>query len=314
MKKYILLVIATTLLLSSYAQKQTVVSYFKKDTITVNKDDYDYKRIIEETDTPSIYRLFEFYPDNKAKTSASISKFDPYIVYEGLCLSYNKQGVLVSKINFKNGKLSGECIYYYDNGKLQNLFVYDELANNPDKQQRKWVTGIDSLGNQFIKDGNGTYKGTDKEGLTEEGNYLDGYKNGIWKGTSDKGSYEEIYENGIFKSGRSTLKNGKQIKYREIDQKPEFKKGIAEFYQYLNWNYKLPQEAEENGVRGRLYITFVVEKDGSLTNYEFKNNLGYGTQEEAERVLNSCPKWIPGMQHGIPVRVKYTININLPTR
>lgn len=314
MKKYILSLLATTLFLSSNAQKQTLVSYFKNDTLTVNKDDYDYKRVIQETDTPSIYRLLEFYPNNVEKTSASISKFDPYIVYEGLFQSYNKQGILTSKVNFINGNLSGECTYYYDNGKLENVFLYDGPTNEMGVQQRKWITGIDSLGNQFIKDGNGAYKGTDNVGLTEEGNYLDGNKNGIWKGTSDKGSYEEIYEKGIFKSGKSTLPNGKQIKYREIEQKPEFKKGMAEFFQYVNWSYKFPNEAQENGVRGKLYITFVVERDGSLTDYEFRNNLGYGTQEEAVRVLNNCPKWIPGMQHGIPVRVKYTININLPTR
>jgi len=104
------------------------------------------------------------------------------------------------------------------------------------------------------------------------------------------------------------------VKYDNIGHQPEFKGGIAEFYKYLSRNYKFPSEAQRNRVNGRLYISFVVEKDGSLTDYEFKNNLGYGTQEEAVRVLNECPKWIPGVQHGIPVRVKYNININLAQR
>ncbi|WP_344850605.1 energy transducer TonB [Pedobacter jeongneungensis] len=314
MKKYILTLLTTTFFFTTYAQKRTMVTYFKKGMVTENKSNYDYRRVIEETDTPSLYRLYEFYPDNTEKTLASISKFDPNIVYGGLFQGYNKQGVLTSKVNFKNGVLVGECSYYYDNGKLENVFLYDEQGNNPGKQQRKWVTGIDSLGNQFIKDGNGLYKQTDKGGFTEEGNYVNGYKDGTWKGTGIKTSYEEVYEHGVFKSGTSTLADGNQIQYDKMEQQPEFKGGMSEFYKYLGRNYKYPSEALRNRVNGRLYITFVVEKDGSLTDYEFKNSLGYGTQEEAVRVLNECPKWIPGKQHGIPVRVKYNININLAQR
>lgn len=89
--------------------------------------------------------------------------------------------------------LIGECSYYYENGKFENVFQYNEQGNNPARQQWKWITGIDSLGNQFIKDGNGMYKKTDKGGFTEEGNYLNGYKNGIWKGANKNASYEEVY-------------------------------------------------------------------------------------------------------------------------
>ncbi|WP_316846682.1 energy transducer TonB [Pedobacter psychrodurus] len=317
MKKFILTLITLTLLINCFAQKRTTVSYFKKDMLTQNKNDYDYRRVIQETDTPSIYRLFEFYSNNQEKTIATVSKFEPNIVYEGIRESFNKQGLLTSKVNFKNGDLIGECTYYYDNGKLESIFQYDERDEknkNSGKPSRKWVTGIDSLGNQFIKDGNGLFKKTDKKDEIEEGNYRNGYKDGIWKGTSNKGNYEEVYENGIFKSGTATLTDGKQISYDKMEVQPEFKGGMGDFYKYLGRSYKFPAEALKNRVSGKLYVTFVVERDGSLTDFSFKNNLGYGTQEEAIRVLNECPKWIPGKQHGMPVRVKYNININLAQR
>jgi antitoxin component YwqK of YwqJK toxin-antitoxin module len=317
MKKYILTLIATAFLFSSYAQKRSTVSYFKKDMVTQNKNDYDYRRVIQETDTPSLYRLFEFYPDNKEKTVATVSKFEPNLVYEGIKESFSKQGFLTSKVNFKNGNLIGECTYYYDNGKLENIFQYnerDEKPKNSEKPIRKWITGVDSLGNQFIKDGNGLYKKTDKRGVAEEGNYRNGYKDGAWKGTTNKASYEEIYDNGIFKSGTTTLRDGKQITYDKMEKLPEFKGGMAEFYKYLGRNYRYPADALRNSVSGKLYVTFVVKSDGSLTDLSFKNDLGYGTQEEAIRVLNECPKWNPGKQHGIPVNVKYNININLAQR
>lgn len=317
MKKCILTLITLTLFINATAQKKTTVSYFKKGMITENKNDYDYRRVIQESDTPSLYRLLEFYPDNKEKTVATVSKFEPNLVYEGMMQSYNKQGILTSKVNFKKGALNGECIYYYDNGKLKNVYQYNESDGKTNffaKEQKRWITGIDSLGNQFIKDGNGLFKNTDKRGDAEEGNYRDGYKDGIWKGTANKASFEEIYDNGIFKSGKTTLPDGKQITYDKIGTPPEFKGGMAEFYKYLGRNYKYPTDALRNRISGKLYVTFVVERDGSLTDLSFKNDLGYGTQEEAIRVLNECPKWNPGQQHGIPVRVKYNININLAQR
>ena len=310
MKKCILTLITLTLSINAIAQKKTTVSYFKKGMLTENKSDYDYRRVIQETDTPSLYKLFEFYPDNKEKTIGTVSKYAPTLVYEGSRQSFNKQGTLTSKVNFKNGALSGECIYYYDNGKLENVFQYDD--NSP--RQRQWITGIDSLGNQFIKDGNGLFKKTFKKDEVEEGIYRNGYKDGTWKGTSSKGIYEEVYENGVFKSGISTLPDGKQIRYDKMEQQPEFKGGMTEFYRYVARSYKFPTEAFKNHVNGKLYITFVVEKDGRLTDYEFKNDLGFGTKEEAIRVLDESPKWIPGQQHGIPVRVKYNINRNLAQR
>jgi hypothetical protein len=158
------------------------------------------------------------------------------------------------------------------------------------------------------------FKKTYKKDETEEGNYRNGYKDGIWKGSSNKGNYEEVYESGIFKSGTFTLLDGKLITYDKMEAPPEFKGGMAEFYKYLGRSYKFPAEAQRNRVSGKLYVTFVVEKDGTLADLSFKNNLGYGTQEEAIRVLNECPKWIPGKQHGMPVRVKYNININLTQR
>lgn len=317
MKKFTLTLFTLTFFINCFAQKRTIVSYFKKGMITENKNDYDYRRVIQETDTPSLYRLFEFYPDNEEKTVATVSKFEPNLVYEGMMQSYNKQGILTSKVNFKKGALSGECIYYYDDGKLKNVYQYNEgdgKATFFTREQKRWITGVDSLGNQFIKDGNGLFKKTDKRGVAEEGNYRDGYKDGTWKGTTNKASYEEIYDNGIFKSGTTTLRDGKQITYDKMETLPEFKGGMTEFYKYLGRNYRYPADALRNRVSGRLYVTFVVESDGSLTDLSFKNNLGYGTQEEAIRVLNECPKWNPGKQHGIPVRVKYNININLTQR
>ena len=68
--------------------------------------------------------------------------------------------------------------------------------------------------------------------------------------------------------------------------------------------------AQENNVQGKVFLSFVVEKDGKLTDIQVTRGLGSGTDEEAIRVLKASPRWNPGIQNGKPVRVKYNINVN----
>jgi protein TonB len=76
--------------------------------------------------------------------------------------------------------------------------------------------------------------------------------------------------------------------------------------QYLSSNIKYPVVAEENGVQGRVVCTFVVEKDGSITDVRVVKSVDPSLDKEAMRVVKSMPKWIPGKQNGSAVRVKYT--------
>jgi protein TonB len=93
-----------------------------------------------------------------------------------------------------------------------------------------------------------------------------------------------------------------------IEQKPEFPGGIEKFYAFVGKNYQAP---EEEGLKGKVYVTFVVEKDGSLTDIKVIRDIGYGTGKEAIRVLNKCPKWLPGEQNGKKVRVLYSLPITI---
>ncbi|NMN38347.1 M56 family metallopeptidase [Pedobacter sp. SG918] len=95
-----------------------------------------------------------------------------------------------------------------------------------------------------------------------------------------------------------------------IEKQPEFPGGISKFYRYLSSSIKYPKLAQENNVQGKVFLSFVVEKDGSLTDIQITRGLGSGTDEEAIRVLKESPKWHPGIQNGLAVRVKYNINVN----
>ncbi len=95
-----------------------------------------------------------------------------------------------------------------------------------------------------------------------------------------------------------------------IEVKPEFPGGLAKFYDYIRKNYQAP---DEEGLNGKVFVSFVVEKDGSLTDIKVIRDIGYGTGKEAIRVLKSSPKWSPGEQNGKKVRVLYSLPINITT-
>ncbi|OCX53773.1 hypothetical protein BEL04_05660 [Mucilaginibacter sp. PPCGB 2223] len=91
---------------------------------------------------------------------------------------------------------------------------------------------------------------------------------------------------------------------------PEYPGGEAAFTRFLQKNIHYPAVAKENGIQGRAYIQFIVERDGSLTDIHILRNPGGGTGEEAARVLKMSPHWKPGMQNGRAVRVQYTVPVN----
>jgi len=93
-----------------------------------------------------------------------------------------------------------------------------------------------------------------------------------------------------------------------IEVKPDFPGGMDKFNAFVAKNYQAP---EEEGLKGKVYVTFVVEKDGSLTDIKVLRDIGYGTGKEAIRVLNKCPKWTPGEQNGKKVRCTFSLPISI---
>jgi TonB family protein len=94
-----------------------------------------------------------------------------------------------------------------------------------------------------------------------------------------------------------------------VEQMPQFPGGAPELMRYLSMNIKYPEEAHQAGVMGRVIVTFVVEKDGSISEPTVIRPIHSSLDAEALRVVSAMPKWEPGMQNGEPVRVKYTVPI-----
>jgi len=94
-----------------------------------------------------------------------------------------------------------------------------------------------------------------------------------------------------------------------VEEQPGYPGGDEARIRFLQENTKYPEEAKELGVQGKVFVTFVVEVDGSITDVRVLRGIGAGCDEEAIRVVKSMPRWVPGKQRGQPVRVQFNLPI-----
>ena len=97
--------------------------------------------------------------------------------------------------------------------------------------------------------------------------------------------------------------------FQIVEEMPSFPGGEAKLMEFVAKNIKYPQIARETGIQGRVFVGFVVEPDGSISNVKLLRGIGGGCDEEAMRVIKSLPKWKPGKQRGKAVRVSYQIPV-----
>ena len=98
--------------------------------------------------------------------------------------------------------------------------------------------------------------------------------------------------------------------FKIVEEMPSFPGGEAKLMEYVGKNIKYPQIARETGIQGRVFVNFVVEPDGSVSNVTVLRGIGGGCDEEAMRVVKNMPKWKPGKQRGKAVRVQYMLPVN----
>ncbi len=97
--------------------------------------------------------------------------------------------------------------------------------------------------------------------------------------------------------------------FEVVEEMPHFPGGPAALQAFLSSNTKYPVVAQENGVQGRVTVSFVVERDGSITDVRVVRSVDPSLDREASRVVRSMPRWSPGKQNGSAVRVKYTVPV-----
>ena len=94
-----------------------------------------------------------------------------------------------------------------------------------------------------------------------------------------------------------------------VEEQAEFPGGLDSMYAYIVKNLKYPEAAKEKGIEGRVFVSFIIEKDGSISNVKILRGIGGGCDEAAVEMIKNMPKWKPGTQRGKPVRVQFNLPI-----
>lgn len=233
---------------------------------------------------------------NEEENAATIHGFYTYLTerikYPANAIAKKLQGNTVINFQVRHGKISDATVEY-QLGEGCEEEVISEILNYNDF---------------FQKDGNYSLMVTFKlEGATTE------FKNQNAQIAEGNTALQRIVVTGFLPKEEDSEK---LYSFVNLAKAPTYPGGPEKFYEFLARNIKYPTEAIDNDIQGNVHISFVVEKDGSLTDFRVEKKLGYGTDEEAIRVVKMAKRWNPGMQNGKAVRVKYSIPVrfSLDTR
>lgn len=309
--------LTTTLLLATIATYSQIIepTRYNLDSLgfpTNKKDDYKYIRVVENyKNQPNIFIFTEYYKSEKIKMKAISTKMDEPR-FEGIRIDYYENGNKQRETEYSKNQINGKQTEWYDN---QNKKFEKIIKTDPKKltQSTQIVQFWNENNEQKVIDGNGSYEES-IEGTTEKGEIKNSRKQGIWIGQTKltNSTFRETYENGELISGVSIDNNNIEHPYQVLFKKPDYKEGMMAFYQFIGKNYRIPNGVQAKpGEKPKLYAAFNVDVDGKLVDIKIVKNLGFGTGEEAIRVLKKSPNWIPGMYRGIPAKAKYTLPITI---
>ncbi|MFC7523022.1 TonB family protein [Parapedobacter sp. GCM10030251] len=299
-----------------YAQDELVTYRKHNGEIASHRDSAAYIRIIKAPHSGSeLPQLSEYYLDKQLKKTGNILDAKRHPQFHGAVTEYYENGQESAQEIFDKGRRVGKASYYYQNGQLKKEVIY---SRQPDLNAfahpvpDTLVNYYDSLGTAWVSAGNGYVKEIEGEDH-EEGHYRDGLRDGEWTGTfhERRYSFTENYQNGVVVSGVSEDGEGNSFTYAEIGTPPVYEGGMMKLMQFIGQHYRYPPAAIRAGVQGTVQLQFVVDRDGTVTDIQITRDLGHGTGEEAVNVLKKAPKWTPGYQRGVPVRVSYALPIRL---
>lgn len=315
MKRFFLLLI----LLSSKVFAQEMVSTVIQDTLYFNSfyevtssKQADIVRIIKSQDIESGGYVFEEYDKSGKLEKSGVTKV----------LIGRPQGIITSYYN--NGKKKDEGYFdlrrtglwkdWYQNGQLKQEVDY--VVGPKESINLKMINYFDSTGNHLVENGTGLmleyYKNDVNGQLRTRGRYELFHPVGEWEGFHENGMlyYKESFnESGEFIKGESYDLEANRFDYTKQEVQPSPKGGLEKLYRFIFKKMEYPKLAIKNGVQGRVFVQFIVDKDGSIYEVETIKGISEECDKEAERVISLMENWNPGIQKGQPVKVRMLLPI-----
>jgi TonB family protein len=309
-KRILALVFCLFLFTEAFAQKGGLIYYLKNSGKLVStKDSADYSMVVLPPDTSvdkKLYVVYEYYPNGKVKLVTNSKTNDINLQYEGRYIGYFPNGRKKSTGRFENGNPIGHEVEYYPNGKIYIIKNYlpDGKAFFGDCR--------DSLGNVLTENGNGKWVqyNSDFTKITAEGNVENGKEEGEWHGSVNANvNFKSLYHQGDVVSSDAFDRPGADSAFTKVDVVPGFPGGLEEFAKFLGHNTRYPVDARQQGIQGKVTISFIVETDGTLTNLKISKGVDKIIDDEALIVMKLSPPWNPGLVNGKPVRVSFSVPI-----
>jgi antitoxin component YwqK of YwqJK toxin-antitoxin module len=306
-KLFTALVLLASMTLFSQESLISVVYLDSVDQVAT-KEHYKYKRVTQYYKNYSDIFLVSDYLQSGTIAMKAISLNKNHLELNGPRIDFYENGKWKRESIYVNNKLKGKQIEWYEDGekKSEIMLEWDYKKNDYNVEILQFW---DKECQQTLVDGTGFGEFTTEE-ISEKGEVKNGKKQGVWTGINNKENYTyaETFIDGKFISGISEDSKHNKYSYIELIEKPIYKKGDNDFYTYVGKNYNIPAE---QGLKGKVFTTFEVDKDGSLINIKVLRDIGYGTGKEAIRVLSNSEKWTPGRNRGIPVKSRYNLPISI---
>mgnify|MGYP001344887571 CR=1 FL=1 len=317
------------------------VSFLNKDSLVFY---YNYRYEIVKAECAEIFR-FTKLDSTTAKFTGKFIDFyyDSTIIAEGNYINGVKDGLFkIFYLNgktkesgfYKNGIRTGIWEYWYENESIKQKINFSD-------ETPKVIDFWDEKGKKRVNNGEGYYSQPISGSSTLEGKIVKGNQDGKWKlFVSESASYIEVYKDGKFVEGKHMFLLGTEdytdkthcdfLDKEFIDNSekfivgkclfhnnyglskiipPEFEGGEVGFRSYVARKLQYPEEAARLGVQGRVYLKFIIEPDGKVTNIIVLKSDSPLLNNEAIRVIKSSPKWKPGTQNGKPIRTSYTFPV-----
>ena len=282
-----LLTLTLLFVLASYCDTYSqygsgAITLFDKDWLRTK--DYKaavYYRTVEQTDNKYLVKDYYISNDNP-EMIAVCEEYEPEAVYDGKVVWYHENGNLRREAHFKDGIVLGLDKRYYEDGSQQSLEVH--VAEDKKLFAQYWSR------DQIPMLVNGT-------GIIQRVNDI-----------NDNAEYAEILDSTMVAAYSVTQMNNDTI-YTVCEQRAEYKNGFKKLYKGVGKQIRYPADARRHGIEGRVFVEFVVDKDGSVQDVKVVRGIGGGCDEEALRAFNLQKDWKPGVHKGKPVKVRMVLPI-----
>ncbi|MEK8179421.1 TonB family protein [Flavobacterium buctense] len=306
-KLYFLFILFSNLFYAQNSEDRRVYldSLFKE---TENSDSPYYRIIEDENTNKEEYKFKTFYKSGKVYIEGN-TRSNKSILQNGFITTYFENGNRKEEYYSDKGSIAGNQTAWYENGNKKYVKDYFKEKNELISTVR--ILQFWDINNvQKVIDGNGYFEGEENH-CYEKGKLQNGLRIGKWEGVDKrfKIKFEEDYENGKLIKGVSMDSVSNEQSYTSVRESAKPRKGYEHFYKYIGKKFRFTKKTERQS--GKIVLSFIVEKNGTISDIKVLKSAGEELDNEAIRLIESYPDWEPGKYRGRIVRVHYTIPITI---